>query len=50
MQLELGTKPIQRQVKSLFDEVKKIFPNAWNWAITSVQGLIEQVPVINQLV
>jgi len=41
MQLELETKPEQSQVKSLFDEVKKIFPNAWKrWDSNEDQQLI----------
>lgn len=41
MQLELETKPEQSQVKALFDEVKKIFPNAWKrWDSNEDQQLI----------
>jgi hypothetical protein len=41
MHIELETKPEQSQVKSLFDEVKKIFPNAWKrWDSNEDQQLI----------
>jgi hypothetical protein len=38
------------EVDGLIAQVNDLLKQAWNWAITSVRGLIEQVPVINQLV
>ena len=38
------------EVDGLIAQVNDLLKQAWNWAITSVQGLIEQVPVINQLI
>ena len=38
------------EVDGLIGQVNDLLQQAWNWGITSLQGLIDQIPVINQLV
>jgi hypothetical protein len=47
MQLELETKPEQSQVKSLFDEVKKIFPNSFTAVTAWHLVAVTQAPPLN---
>lgn len=44
--LETGNK----EVDGLVAQVNELIQNAWNWGLTSLQGLIDQIPVLNQLV
>ena len=44
--VETGNAEVDGLIAQLNDLVKQ----AWNWAITTAQGLIEQVPVLNQLI
>ena len=39
-----------KEVDGLIAQLNDLLKQAWNWAITSAQGLIDQVPVLNQLV
>ena len=38
------------EVDGLIGQVNDLLQQAWNWGITTLQGLIDQIPVINQLV
>ena len=38
------------EVDGLVAQLNDLLQQAWNWGITSLQGLIDQIPVINQLV
>ena len=38
------------EVDGLVSQLKDLISQAWNWGITTLQGLIEQVPILNQLV
>ena len=38
------------EVDGLISQLNDLLQQAWNWGITSLQGLIDQIPVINQLV
>lgn len=44
--LETGNK----EVDGLVSQLNEVIQNAWNWGITSLQGIIDQIPVLNQLV
>ena len=44
--LETGNK----EVDGLVAQVNELIQNAWNWGLTSLQGIIDQIPVLNQLV
>ena len=44
--LETGNK----EVDGLVAQVNELIQNAWNWGLTTLQGLIDQIPVLNQLV
>jgi len=44
--LETGNK----EVDGLVAQVNELIQNAWNWGLTSLQELIDQIPVLNQLV
>jgi len=38
------------EVDGLVSQLNDLISQAWNWGITTLQGLIEQVPILNQLV
>ena len=38
------------EVDGLVSQLNDLISQAWNWGITTLQVLIEQVPILNQLV
>ena len=38
------------EVDGLVSQLNDLISQAWNWGITTLQGLFEQVPILNQLV
>ncbi len=38
------------EVDGLVTQLNDLIQQAWNWGLTSFQGIIDQIPVINQLV
>ena len=38
------------EVDGLVSQLNDLISQAWNWGVTTLQGLIEQVPILNQLV
>ncbi len=38
------------EVDGLVAQLNDLIQQAWNWGLTSFQGIIDQIPVINQLV
>ena len=39
-----------QEVDGLVSQVNKLIQDAWNWGLTTLQGLIDQIPILNQLV
>ena len=39
-----------QEVDGLVAQVNELIQNAWNWGLTSLQAIIDQIPVLNQLV
>jgi hypothetical protein len=38
------------EVDGLVSQLNDLISQAWNWGVTTLQRLIEQVPILNQLV
>ncbi len=39
-----------QEVDGLVSQVNKLIQDAWNWGLTTLQGLIDQIPILNQFI